>query len=188
MKTLLGIAILVTIALVTWWSVSSRNNQDTTLVGNKNQPYLEVFINDFRIISINADGQTDYTLKGLHLERFNNSDDATISQPVIRLLQPGNQWLITADKAIINQKKNMITLNENVIMQQQNQPDALVISSSTMNINTAIQTAFTDSGVMIKQGISEMHARSMLFNNIENQLKLDTDVHGFYLDTLQPTD
>lgn len=182
MKTILSISVFITIAIIAWLSVTNKNDSDETLQPADNQPYTEVFINNFRITAINAQGQANYILSGKHLERYSNSDDAMVKRPVLNFLQENNHWLVTADQAIVNNKTRIITLNDNVVMQQQDKPRAVKISSDIMHINTEQQIAYTDTQVIIQQGLSRMRSTGMTFDNRKGLLKLKHNVNGYYLE------
>lgn len=103
-----------------------------------------------------------------------------VTLPVFNFLDVDNQWLITADKATINKKKNIIKLSDHVVMQQQNKPLAIKVTSDVMFLNTQKQTAYTKTPVTIKQGSSEMNSIGMSYFNLESKLVLKSRVRGFY--------
>ncbi len=181
MKTLLSIAVFITIAIIAWLSVTDKNYSDETLQPADTQPHIEIFINNFKISNIDTRGQANYILSGKRLERYSNSDDAMVSLPVLNFLQENNHWLITADQAIVNNRTNIITLNDNVIMQQQDKPQSVQISSDIMHIDTSSQVAYTDTQVNIRQGPSRMQSTGMRFDNSKNILELNHNVNGYYL-------
>lgn len=186
MKTTLRFIVLIAASIIIWWSLTTNNEKHGTSTPGGNQPYVEIFMNEFTITSLNSTGKVEYTLTGTRLERYNNSDDAIITQPVFNFLQMDNQWLITADKAVINQQKNIIKLSDNVVMQQQNKPLAIKVNSDVMVINTEKQTARTQTPVTIEQGLSKMNAIGMVYFNRQSKLVLNSEVNGYYLNNLSP--
>ncbi len=183
MKTSISFLVFICAALVIWWSLTTTDKQDETLPSARKQPFIEIFMNDFKITALNSFGKADYTLTGERLERYNNSNNAIITQPVFNFLQENSRWLITADKATVNEKRNLITLTDNVVMQQQQKPQAILIRSELMYINTAQQTAYTRTAVDIRQGQSRIQSIGMTYNNKRSKLVLKSDVHGYYLET-----
>ncbi len=183
MKTLLSIVIFITVAIIAWWSVSDKKPYNGILPHAINRPYLELFMDNFKMTAINSLGSPDYILTGKHLERYSNSDDATISQPTFKFLRENSQWLIIAKHAIINQKKKTIVLNDNVVMQQQNSSEPIQITSKSMHIDTEKLTAYTSMPVHIKQGLSKMQSTGMVFYSQKKILELNEKVKGYYLNT-----
>lgn len=181
MKTFFGLSIFIIVAIIAWWSVSEKTRQDKKLQSVTNQPYLQAFMNNFKLTSIDISGKTDYTLTGTRLERYNNSDNANLTQPVFNLLQTGNQWRITADTAIINQQNTLITLQDNVVMQQKNTPQTIKVTSQRMQINTGKQIIRTRDPVQITQGLSTVHSIGMIFYNRKHILELQSKVNGYYV-------
>lgn len=180
MKTTLRFLLLIGASVFIWWSLTINSNKNGTPTPESNQPYIKIFMNDFKVTSLDSTGEAQYTLTGAHLEQYNNSNNAIITLPVFNFLPVDKQWLITADKASINQKNNIIKLTENVVMQQQNTPRAIKVTSNIMFINTNKQTAYTKTPVTIKQGLSEMNAIGMTYFNLESKLVLKSNVKGYY--------
>ncbi len=183
MKTSISFLVFICAALVIWWSLTKNNTDNETLQPVRNQPYIEIFINGFNITALNEQGKPDYTLTGKRFERYNNSNNATITEPVFNFLQADNRWLVTAEKAILNEKRNLITLIDNVVMQQQDKPQAMSILSDKMFINTLKQTAYTRTPVEIHKGDSEMKAIGMRYTHKNSRLLLKSRVNGYFLDT-----
>ena len=183
MKTLISGIVFIIAAIIVWWSITDRSAYNDHLQPVMKQPYLEIFMDNFKITALNSLGQVDYILSGKRIERYHNSENATAFLPVFKFLQQNNQWLITAKTAIINQKNNTIKLSNNVVMQQQNQPQAIKITSQTMLINTLTQTASTNSPIEFLNGQSKMQSTGMIFYHRKNVFELNRKVHGFYLNT-----
>lgn len=160
------------------WKISTENND--TSQHDISRHYAEVFMNDFEMISMNDQGMPDYVLNGSHLQRYADSDDTEIRQPVIQLLQADKEWEIVADRAIINYKTETINLKKNVVMKQQNTMPAVTIQTDSLQVNTATQIAQTKARVDIKQGKSRLRSNGMVFNNATGELELSSSVNGHY--------
>lgn len=181
MKTTFRFLLLVVASVFIWWSLTN-NNKNGTSTPESNQPYVKIYMNDFHVTSLDSTGNAQYTLSGARLEQYNNSNNAIITMPVFNFLPVDNQWLITADKASINQKRNIIKLTKNVVMQQQNVPQAIKVSSNIMYINTKKQIAYTKAPVTITQGPSKMNAVGMSYIHAKSELILKSRVNGYYFD------
>jgi len=180
MKHIVSLAIFVILSVFAWSSITKYYSEDKQLPG-KSQRYVELFMNEFEMTTMSESGEPMYILKGASLQRYNDSDDSQILQPVFQLLQTDKQWLVSADSATINDKNETIKLNANVVMQQQNIEPAATIRTQTLTINTKTQIAKTRALVTVTQGNSQLQSNGMIFNNITSQLQLTSDVNGYYL-------
>jgi lipopolysaccharide export system protein LptC len=180
MKGLVSFSLFIFIAIIVWWSItedfSGRQLQQTS-----NEPYLEIFMNDFELTAMDENGAPGYILQGSRLQQFNNSEDTEIEQPVFHLLQKGAQWKITADSAILSNKNKTIRLNNNVFMQQQNIEPAVSIRTQTLLVHTETQIAQTQALINFTQGLSKVKSNGMIFNNITSELELLSNVNGVLL-------
>ena len=180
MKGPLSLIIFLLLAITVWWSIT-ENYEEEQLHQAKSKSYVEIFMNEFEITTMNENGSPNYILNGSHLQRYNDSDETEVQQPVFNLLQENGQWKISADNAIINDKNDTIQLNDNVIMQQQNIEPAITIRTQRLLINTKTQIAQTQTQINITQGQSLLEAKGMIFNNLTSELELLSNVSGYYL-------
>jgi len=167
-------------SLVVWWSITRDYNQQQ-LQPTEDRHYIELFMNQFEITRMDEQGVPAYRLHGEYLQRYNDAEETEIRQPVFYLLETGREWKVSADFALVNNRKNTIQLKDNVLMQQQNTEPALIMRTQKLLINTRKQTAQTDDIVDIEHGKSYLQARGMIFNNISNELQLKSQVRGYYL-------
>lgn len=198
MKRIITLIVFMAVAVIAWWSSTDKYGdmqQPQQVAGDR---YIEVFMNSFELTAMDESGSPAYILNGEHLQKYNNTDDTEIQQPVLQLLQLNNQsnnqgdaqesdgqnngqWKISANSAIINDKKETIQLEKNVVMQQQNIEPAVTIHTQNLLIHTKTQIAQTDAQVEIMQGKSHLKSKGMVYNNISSQLELTSNVSGHYL-------
>ena len=181
MKGLISLVVFIAVAIIAWWSTTADFDGDDLLQQTQSKRFVEIFMNDFEMTAMNESGVPAYILTGKHLERYNDSDNTKIEQPVIQLLEPGKQWIVSADFALLNDKKNTIQLNNNVLMQQQNIEPAFTIRTQSMLIHTKTQITETQAQVDITQGNSQLTSTGMIYNNITSELELSSSVSGFHL-------
>ena len=181
MKGLISFSLFIFIAIIVWWSITQDLSDNRQLQQTINKPYVDIFMNEFELTAMDENGAPSYILYGSHLQRFNNSDDAEIKQPVFHLLQKDAQWKITADSATLNNKNKTIRLNKNVFMQQQNIEPAVSIRTQTLLVHTNTQIAQTQALINFTKGQSQMESNGMIFNNITNELELLSNVNGVFL-------
>jgi LPS export ABC transporter protein LptC len=180
MKHFVRLGIFIALAIFAWSSITKFYSEDKGLQ-DKSRHYVELFMNEFEMTTMNEKGEPVYILNGTSLKRYNDSDDSQIEQPVFQLLQADNQWLVSADSATINDKNETIKLNNNVVMQQQNVDPATTIQTQMLTIYTKTQIAKTRALVTVTQGNSQLKSNGMVFNNITSQLELTSNVNGYYL-------
>ena len=180
MKRLISLVVFFAVAVIAWWSTTGNFGEDNLFQPAQNKRYVEIFMNDFEMTAMNDAGAPAYTLNGKHLERYNDSDETRVEHPVFHLLDPDKPWIVRADFALINDKKNTIQLENNVVMQQDIEP-AVIIRTQKMLIHTKTQIAQTQARVDITQGKSQLTSTGMIYNNITSELELLSRVSGFYL-------
>lgn len=169
------------VAIIIWWSTTENLDRDNQLQQASGKRYVEIFMDEFELTTMNENGTPDFILNGSHLEKFNDSEETEIQQPVFHLLQQGSQWKITADSAILNNTSDTIQLNNNVLMQQQNNEPVATIRTQSLLIHTKTQIAQTNAAVEITRGKARMKSKGMFFNNLSNELSLSSDVNGYFL-------
>ncbi len=180
MKGLISFSLFIVIAIIVWFSITQDISDNRQLEETIDKPYVQIFMNEFELTAMDDSGTPAYTLHGSRLQQFNDSDDIKIEQPVIHLLQKNDQWKISAENAILNNKNNTIQLNNNVLMQQQNIEPAISIRTQTIVVHTKTQIAQTQALVGITQGQSQIKSDGMIFNNITSELELLSNVSGHF--------
>ncbi|MCK4675907.1 MAG: LPS export ABC transporter periplasmic protein LptC [Gammaproteobacteria bacterium] len=181
MKHAINLSIFLILAITAWWSITADYNNTRQLQQDENKVYAEIFMNEFEMTAMNENGKPHYILNGLHLQRYSNSDNTEIKQPVFQLLQENKQWKVSANKALINDKNETLQLIDNVVMQQQNTESAITIRTQNLSINTNTQITQTQAPVDITRGKSRIKSNGMIFNNITSELELSSNVTGYYL-------
>ena len=182
MKHIINLSVFVILAFIVWWSITSNYNDTNRLQPATSTDYAEIFMNKFEMTSMDANGNPNYILNGSYLQRANDSDDTKIKQPVFLLFQENKQWEISAENAILNDKKETIQLKDNVLMQQKNIEPAITIRTQYLLIHTRTQVAQTEAAVDITHGKSHLTStKGMIFNNATNELELSANVNGHYV-------
>lgn len=178
---MISLSVFITLAIIVWWSITSNYNENDRLQQATSTDYAQIFMNKFEMTAMNKNGGLDYVLSGSYLQRANDSDDTKIEKPVFQLFQKNKQWKISAENAILNDKKETITLKDNVLMQQKNSEPAVTIRTQYLLIHTDTQIAQTKAAVDITHGKSHLTSKGMIFNNATNELELSSNVNGHYL-------
>ncbi len=181
MKSSISLILFLIIAAVAWWTITEDYSDDNQLQSARSKQFVEIFMNDFELTAMDENGVPGYLITGNRLEKYNDSSDTNIEQPVFHILQKDKEWKINAATAIINNEDEIVTLENNVIMQQQNIEPAVTIRTQKLTIDIKKQLASTRQPVEITQGDSLLKSTGMIFNNITSEMELYSNVSGYYL-------
>jgi lipopolysaccharide export system protein LptC len=180
MKRSISLTLFIIMCFVVLWTITTDHSDEAQDTMVKSKRYIELFMNEFQLTSMDKEGRPSYMMTGTELKRYSNSQDTEVSQPVLHLLQQDNQWVINADTAFFNDKKNTIRLKNNVLMQQKNVTPAVNLRTQSMLVNTKTQIAQTKAHVNITKGNSTLNSEGMIYNNVTSELKLLSRVNGLY--------
>jgi len=180
MKRSISLTLFIIMCIVVLWTITPDHSDEDQSTRVKSKRYIELFMNEFELTSMDKEGSPSYMMTGAELKRYSNSDDTEVTQPVLHLLQQDNQWIINADTAFFNDKNNTIHLKDNVVMQQQNVTPAVNLRTQSMLVHTKTQIAQTKARVNITKGNSTLNSDGMIYNNVTSELKLLSKVNGFY--------
>jgi len=170
---------LIVIALIGIWSV--KQSPDEVAVVEKDPHFVDVYIKDFTLTSMNKNGQPDYILTADLMEHYKDTGESEITQPVFNIDRDDNAWVISARHGTIDDDNIWITLKENVVMLQKNADNPLQLRTSKMRFNTKTQIARSNQPIDIKQGALSLKSNGMIFDNINGKLELLADVNGTYV-------
>lgn len=143
--------------------------------------FVDAFVKDFTMVSMNEQGQPDYTLTADLMEHFNDTGESEITTPVFNINRNENAWVISARSGIIDNENTWITLYDNVVMLQKNSAAPVTLKTSKLRFNTKTQVADSDKPVDITQGALSLKSNGLKFNNITGNLELLAGVNGTYV-------
>ncbi len=178
MKRWLGLLAFCLVLLLVWQALWPNHPKGGRPDATESQPYVEYFINRFRLTALDETGKVAYTLVGDRLERYSDQRDAVVLQPVFELRQPGQRWRITARRARLNNREHRIVLQQDVVMKQLASRRPVTVDSEQMTIQTRRQIVTTERPVHFRQGESRMHGTGMVYRHRTGQLVLKKQVHG----------
>jgi len=180
MKRFISFSIFLISSIIVWWTITEYSGDNYQAKRASSSRYIEVFMNEFELTAMNDAGTPNYTLNGSYLQRFNDTDETEIKEPIIQFLQQSGHWKVSAERAIINDTEETIQLDTNVVMQQQNIEPAITFRTQSLLLDTKTQIARTEKQVEIIQGISNIKSQGMIFNNMTHELELSSNVNGYY--------
>ncbi len=181
MKTYIRLAIVLALALVSWWFQDFL--QDTPIIKPAaDEHFPDYFMENFAITSMNKKGQPTYILKAQRLQHFADDDSAEIFLPIIDFKEVNGKLIITANKATILKDKNIIHLYENVNIQRTllKSGKPLNISTHYLKVDTKNKIAETDQQAHIKSQNFELDTLGMVFKASQGILELKSKVKGIY--------
>jgi LPS export ABC transporter protein LptC len=170
---------LVVIAFIGIWGVIQAPDEAPVVV--KEPHFVDMYVKDFTMISMNEDGHPYYTLEAILMEHFNDTGESEITEPVFNINKDDDAWVISANNGTIDDKNTWVTLRDNVVMLQKNSDNPLRLKTSKMRFNTKTQIANSNRPVDIKQGALSLKSNGMIFNNVTGELELLAGVNGTYV-------
>ena len=174
--TLITLAI---IALIGVWAVLQAPDEAPPV--ERDPHFVDAYIRDFTLVSMNEIGQPDYTLTANLMEHFNDTGESEITKPVFNIKTDDNSWVISAKNGTIDDDNTLVTLKDDVVMLQKDAIPPLKLTTSKLHFNTKTQVASTDKRVDITQGTLSIRSNGMKFNNITGNLELLAGVNGTYV-------
>lgn len=180
MKSLFTIFAISCIALIIWWTQSLEDKAEA-LPRESDPHFIDSFMRDFMLTAMDDTGQPSYSLQASHMKHFNDNDHSILTEPVFRFLPSQTQWTISAQYGEVNNAHSMITLQKNVVMQQQGATNPIQITTSQLTIDTSQQKAQSEQKVHIKHGKLKLESNGMIFDHQGEQLELLSNVTGHYV-------
>jgi len=174
--TLITLAIISSIGIV-----SVLESPDEAPLVETDPHFVDAYVKDFTMVSMNENGQPDYTLTADLMEHFNDTGESEISEPVFNFNRDDNAWVISARSGIIDDDNIWVTLNKDVVMLQKDTATPLKLKTSKLRFNTKTQVANSDRPVDITQGSLSLKSNGLKFNNITGRLELLAGVNGTYV-------
>ena len=143
--------------------------------------FVEAYIRDFTMVSMNEQGKPMYTLTADLMERYYDTGESEITHPVLSIDKDEQAWVISSRRGLIDDDSVWVTLHDDVVMLQKDVITPLKLTTSKLRINTQTQIADTDRKVNITQGSTSIKSNGMKFNNLTGKLELLEGVKGTYV-------
>ena len=182
MKTYISLAIVLSLALLSWWFQDFI--QQTPIIEQKKDAHFpDYFMQNFTTTSMNEKGQAVYILQASRMEHFADDDSIDIYKPLIQFKDTKGNWSISANKAQILKNKNIIHLHENVkvLRSASTTRDALSIETEYLQVDTDTQIAKTEAATHLKTQNFELDTQGVVFDNKKGILKLTSNIKGIHV-------
>jgi LPS export ABC transporter protein LptC len=179
MKKQFTLLTLVIIALIGIWAVLEA--PDEVPVVARDPHYVDAYVKDFTMVSLDENGRPFYTLTAALMEHYNDTGESEITEPVFNIDRADDAWVVSARRGTIDDENIWVTLNDDVVMLQKNAEKPLKLITSKMRFNTRTQIAESDKRVDITQGELSLKSNGMVYNNLTGKLELLAGVNGTYV-------
>ena len=179
MKTQFTLLTLIIIAFIGIWGVLEAPDEEPAV--STDPHFVDAYIKDFTMLSLDETGHPYYTLTAELLEHFNDTGEAEVTEPVFNIDRDDDAWIISARRGTIDDDNIWVTLNDDVVMLQKNTNNPLQLKTSKMRFNTRTQIANSDKRVNITQGELSLKSNGMIYNNLTGKLELLAGVSGIYV-------
>jgi len=173
---------LITIAIISSIGILSvLEAPDEAPLVETDPHFVDAYVKDFTMVSMNENGRPGYTLTANLMEHFNDTGESEISEPVFNINREDNIWVISARNGIIDDDYTWVTLEDDVVMLEKGSEIPLKLKTSKIRFNTKTQVANSDRPVDITKGSMSIKSKGMKFNNITGRLELLANVNGTYV-------
>jgi lipopolysaccharide export system protein LptC len=181
MKTFITILVVVTLALLSIW-LQDLFKETPIIRVEKDKHFPDYFLENFNIVSLDENGQPAYMVTASRLDHYADDDSAELQHPLIEFVGDGNDWSISAQRAIIAADKTIIHLYDQVEVKRigNAQQRDLNIATDYLKIHTDSKIAETDRPARIRTSDLELDTIGMVFDNSQGILKLMSQVKGTY--------
>ena len=136
---------------------------------------LEVYLIDSSSSKLDEKGLLQLTLVADTSQKFSLNKHMLLTNPRIGFYEQAQPWLLNADIANFNESSNTITLQDNVILRQQD--DQIRLTTSVLFIDSKKQTATTEAAVNIRANNSNTDATGITINMQDETILLPANVN-----------
>jgi lipopolysaccharide export system protein LptC len=153
----------------------------------------DLFLEDFRTITFDAQGRAKETLSAARAEHFPDDNSAELTQPNLALSDIDRPTLtISAQRGRIDGDRNQGDFIGDVRVQRQAAPQAggnepsgpITLRTESLHVLTREQRVQTDKAVTIEEPRGIIRGKGLDFDNKGKTVRLQSNVNG----TLQPQD
>ena len=181
-RNLLGISVLLMIAVGTGYMARSLQKSDAPL--RRTQIVKNGFyVKSARILGTADDGRLLYEIEAEYAEQQENDEIEFQNVRVRYTTETAVPWVLIADKAVIGNDRDLVTLSGHVIAISDAgfSGDTTEIRTELLELQPDAFKAETDSRVQIRIGSRSLTATGMLAMLQSNQLQLKSNVSGKFV-------
>lgn len=180
------------LAALTYW-LDAQVQSDATRRDGSTRHDADMYIENFRALSFDADGRVRQSLAAQRAEHHPDDESVDFVAPSLALTDPGRPRLsVTADAGTLFGDRETVTFRGNVRAIRDAVPDGTpagneprgptTFSADFLRVVPKKGRADTDGPVTIEEPRGTIHGVGMVFDNEARTIKLKAGVHG----TLSP--
>lgn len=139
---------------------------------------------NFEIRRLDEKGKLKYRLRAPYIVHFPDDDSSEVKMPrLIAYRQDAPPLTLTAERARITTRGEMVYLNENVKILREANPKspALLASTSTLTVEPEAGLAYTDKAIEITQGASWIKGIGARIDSNASTFELHSRVRGHHV-------
>jgi lipopolysaccharide export system protein LptC len=139
---------------------------------------------NFEIRRLDDQGKLKYRLKAPYIIHYPDDDSSEVKTPrLIAYRQDAPPLILTAERAKITARGEMVYLNENVKILREStaQSPALLASTSILTVEPDAGLAYTDQAIEITQGASWIKGVGARINSNASTFELQSRVRGHHV-------
>ena len=180
-RTIKGIAILASLALLSWFLARSPDTTDSGPLANLDTR-LNYALVDFSADFLDEKGKLSVQLQAPFLKNTAATGIGTVNQPDMRIRQGADLWHIVSESAIITSDREFISMIGEVKMTRKNRQtgETLYIETRDALLNVTPRIATSDSAVRLLQDGDQLDAVGLKLDMLNNSYELLSQVRGSY--------
>ncbi len=180
---LLAGAAVIALLVVGWLTVSSVQNEPTTVVAARTVENPGYAAQDAVLIETGPDGRPMYTVHAKEILEQAASDVVTLKELTLQFRDPtGRVWNGRADQGTVATGADRVELSGSVtlsgLVPTDRQPVA--ISSERLSLDTRRNLVTTQDPVVLSWNGQRLSARGLIAHLRSQRVTLESDVHGVY--------
>lgn len=177
MKNLISSIVLLGIITLLVWMLSTPSEtliqENVTTSGG-----IDAYMNNFSMKTLTEDGRPAMSIDAERLELDNESGQASLRFPDIKVVDSTRQnWRITADAGAMDQQGRILELSNKVLIRNTD-GEPIRIETERLRIEVDTQLISSQHQVLLTTADTSLRSEGMLIDNVSGTLELLEEVRG----------
>lgn len=185
---LFTLGLMLLLAGGSFWLLKKFQQPDQSPTAQVRGSDPDYTMDNFRYVSVAADGKVSYLVEGERLSHYPDSDDSVVSQPRLTSYYPDRPpQTLRSEKARINGDHSEVHLHDKVVLRRPpaSGTDDLTVNSDYMLVLTKQDIVKSDRAVHGHQGNSSLSGIGMVADNSRRTLTLHSQVSATFVQPQQ---
>lgn len=182
-RTILLLALISLIVPLSFQLTEKISDKPSAELIKKRKAKIDYSINNFTLISMNKQGNTQYHLSAESMVHFMESDETHVVEPRVTLNnQVEGNWIIQAKDGTVSSNGKNVLLQGKVKIQHgaTKKQTPVTITTETLHINTENNTVSTKDNIKLEGNGLTLKAKGMLTELGQETIQLLAKVRGTY--------